>query len=65
MKATLAEMEQALTGRVTPHHRFMLGLYLGQVDATDAAVAQIEIGAWCLSVSGNSPGMRRAYQSNE
>ena len=45
MKATLAEMEQALAGRVTPHHRFMLGLYLGQVDATDAAVAQIELEA--------------------
>lgn len=33
---------EALTGRVTPHHRFMLKLHLGQIDALRGAVAELE-----------------------
>ncbi len=36
------QLVEALRGRVTPHHRLMLRLYLEQVDATDATIAEIE-----------------------
>jgi len=40
--ATSAELEVALRGRVTAHHRFMLKLHLDQIDAQDAAIARID-----------------------
>ena len=40
--ATVDELEAALRGRVTAHHRFMLKLHLDQVDAIDAALARID-----------------------
>jgi len=45
--ATRAELEAALRGRVTAHHRFMLRLHLNHLDAVDAAMAAIdkEVGA--------------------
>jgi transposase len=42
LKATRADLVDALHGRVTEHHRFMLQLHLTQIDALDAAVATIE-----------------------
>jgi transposase len=42
IKATPAELEAALRGRVTDHHRFMLGLLLQHIDAIDAAITQID-----------------------
>ena len=42
VKASRAEVLEALRGRVRAHHRFMLKLYLDHVDALDKAVAQIE-----------------------
>jgi transposase len=42
IKASPAELEAALRGRVTRHHRFLLGLHLQQVDAIDAAIDQID-----------------------
>ncbi len=42
LKATRAQLVQALRGRVTAHHRFLLGLHLTQVEALEAAVAQLE-----------------------
>jgi transposase len=42
IKATPADLEAALRGRVTRHHRFLLGLHLQQVDAIDAAIDQID-----------------------
>jgi transposase len=42
IKATPAELEAALRGRVTRHHRFLLGLHLQQIDAIDAAIDQID-----------------------
>ena len=40
--ATKAELEAALRGRVTAHHRFMLQLHLDHLDAVDAAIARID-----------------------
>lgn len=42
VKASRAELVEALTGRVTEHHRFLLRLHLGQVDALDSAVSALE-----------------------
>lgn len=41
-KAPLADLEAALRGRVTAHHRFMLKLHLGHLDALGAAIAEID-----------------------
>ena len=40
--ATAAELEAALRGRVTAHHRFMLQLHLDHLDAVNAAIARID-----------------------
>jgi len=42
IKASPADLAAALRGRVTGHHRFMLRLHLGHLDALDAAIARIE-----------------------
>lgn len=42
VKASQGELEQALRGRVTAHHRFLLKLHLGQVDALDGAIATVD-----------------------
>lgn len=42
VKATRAELLEALRGRITAHHRFMLRLHLEHVDTLDKAIAQIE-----------------------
>jgi transposase len=42
LKATRAELIDALHGRVTAHHRFMLKLHLTQIAALDTAVADVE-----------------------
>lgn len=42
VKATRAEFAEALRGRVTAHHRFMLKLHLGQIDALETAVREVE-----------------------
>lgn len=36
------ELREALRGRITKHHRFLLRLHLGQVDALDASIAAID-----------------------
>src|SRR5207245_228646 len=40
LKASRAEFVDALHGRMTPHHRFMLGLHLRQIDALATAVRE-------------------------
>jgi transposase len=40
--ATVDELEAALRGRVTKHHRFLLKLHLDQIDAIDAAIARLD-----------------------
>jgi transposase len=42
IKASPSELEAALRGRVTKHHRFVLRLLLQQIDAIDAAIAEID-----------------------
>lgn len=42
VKASSGAIRAALTGRVGPHHRFLLTLHLRQVDALTAAVAAID-----------------------
>jgi transposase len=42
LKATRAQLVEALHGRVTAHHRFMLNLHLTHIAALDTAVADVE-----------------------
>jgi transposase len=42
IKASPEKLREALRGRLTDHHRFMLELYLGQYDAVEAAVERID-----------------------
>jgi transposase len=42
LKASPAQLCEALRGRVTKNHRFLLRLHLGQTDALDAAIAAID-----------------------
>jgi transposase len=42
VKASRAEVLEALHGRITAHHRFMLQLHLSHIDALDKAIAKIE-----------------------
>jgi len=42
VKASPEAIRAALTGRPSPHHRFLLGLHLGQIDALAAAIAAID-----------------------
>jgi len=42
LKATRAQLVDALQGRVTAHHRFMLDLHLTQIEALEAAVDKLE-----------------------
>ncbi len=42
LKVPRADLVDALHGRVTDHHRFMIKLHLTQVDALEAAIATVE-----------------------
>jgi transposase len=42
VKASRAEIAEALQGHVTEHHRFMLSLHLRQIEAIESAVATLE-----------------------
>lgn len=42
VKASPAALGEALRGRVTRHHRFLLRLHLQQIDALDRAIAEID-----------------------
>ena len=42
IKASPAALGEALRGRVTRHHRFLLRLHLQQIDALDRAIAEID-----------------------
>jgi transposase len=42
LKSTQAKLQEALRGRVTRHHRFLLQLHLEQIDSLDAAIAKID-----------------------
>jgi transposase len=55
LTATPERLREALRGRVTRHHRFLLRLHLDQIDALDAAVARID-----AEVDGNLASFRAA-----
>jgi transposase len=42
IKATRKELYDALHGRLTDHHRFMLRLHLGQYDTLERAIAELD-----------------------
>lgn len=42
VKASRAELLEALRGRISTHHRFMLKLHLDHIDTLDKTIAQIE-----------------------
>jgi transposase len=42
IKATRKELYDALHGRLTDHHRFMLRLHLGQYDTLEQAIAELD-----------------------
>ena len=42
VKASQDILREALRGRVTKRHRFLLRLHLGQIDALDAAIAELD-----------------------
>lgn len=42
LRATRADLCDALRGRVTDHHRFMIKLHVSQIDALEQAIASIE-----------------------
>lgn len=42
LRASSDQLEAALRGRVTRHHRFLLKLHLDHIDALDAAIAAID-----------------------
>jgi transposase len=42
IRAPAEELREALRGRVTKHHRFLLRLHLQQIDTFDAAIAEID-----------------------
>ena len=42
VKASPEEIREALRGRVTKHHRFLLRLHLNQIDALDAAMTTVD-----------------------
>jgi transposase len=41
LKTSREKLREALRGRVTEHHRFLLRLHLNQIDALDASIATI------------------------
>lgn len=55
--ASSDELEAALRGRVTTHHRFLLKLHLDQIDALAAAIARID-----EEVSANAEPFRAAVE---
>jgi transposase len=42
VKSSQAQLQEALRGRVTAHHRFLLKLHLAQIDRLDAAIATMD-----------------------
>jgi transposase len=56
--ATVDELEAAVRGRMTAHHRFMLKLHLDQIDALDACIARID-----KEVDGNVEPFRRCRRN--
>jgi transposase len=48
LRADRAALIEALRGRVRPHHRFLLKLHLGQIEALEEAIAAVDAEAGAL-----------------
>ena len=46
LKASRADLREALHGRVTEHHRFVIQLHLTQIDGLEGAIAAIDVPDW-------------------
>lgn len=65
LAASKEELIESLRGRVTAHHRFMLKLHLGQIDALEASIETIdkEVGSslepfrWAVELLKTIPGV--------
>jgi len=57
IRASKAELEAALRGRITTHHRFMLQLHLNHLDAVEVTIARID-----QEVEGNVEPFRVAIE---
>ena len=55
VKASHEEFREALRGRVTKHHRFLLRLHLNQIDALDAAMATLYTRKWRRTLDPFAP----------
>jgi transposase len=64
LAATPERLREALRGRVTRHHRFLLRLHLDQVDALEAAIARVdrEVEAHLAPFDVPSPSARAAVE---
>ena len=65
IKATPKVLYDALHGRLTRHHRFLLQLYLGQYDAAAAAISSIdeEVGAAIETMDAERPAGTAGFRS--
>ena len=57
LRASAEDLEAALVGRVTNHHRFLLRLHLDHLDAVDAAIVRID-----QQIDANLEPFRRAIE---
>jgi transposase len=55
VKASPEKLREALHGRVTTHHRFMLRLHLNQIDALEEG--RFNGGSGCARAAANCRGM--------
>jgi transposase len=65
LKASREELREALRGRLRQHHRFMLSVYLDQIDALDKALARIDqqVGTMLEQLDKACEAERASYQS--
>src|ERR1700693_2678427 len=65
IRATPKELYDALHGRLTDRHRFMLKLYLGQYDALDTSIIEIdqEVAAAIERMDGEGEAGSRSFRS--
>ena len=67
MKSPQAKLAEALRGRVTRHHRFLLQLHLQQIDGLDASLGALDreieanLGPFCIAVDivSTHPGINK------
>ena len=63
IKAPPAALREALRGRVTDHHRFLLQLHLQHIDALDTAITAIDRGESSVTVRCVENGDERALEA--